>query len=104
VGLIATGGAALIAGIALWFDERSLQDQINSHATNTLTDIQNLRSLEDRASTAATWGDVLVIAGIAAGGAGTYFLWRAHRGHVTAITPAPAEHGAGMTLVVGGHW
>ena len=105
LGLVAGGSVALVVGIALWANESDLQGQIDGTPTPTTYDqIQSLRALEDKAQGYATWGNLLVIAGLAAGGAGAYFLWRDHTHHVTAVTPAPVDGGTGMTLVVGGRW
>ena len=46
-------------------------------------------------------GNILFVAGLAAGGAGAYFLWRDHKSRAT-IVPAPSEHGA--AVVVRGTW
>jgi hypothetical protein len=103
--LAAAGGVALIVGFALWANESSIQGQIDSTATPvTLQDVMNLKTIEDRAASYALWGNILVISGAVIAGAGGYYLWRDHSNHVTAIAPVPAEHGAGATLVVGGHW
>lgn len=105
LGLAAGGGVALVVGLALWANESDLQGQIDSTPTpTTLQDVQNLRALEDKAGSYATWGDILVVAGLAAGGAGAYYLWRDHQHHVTAVTPAPVDQGTGMSLVVRGTW
>ena len=103
VGFAAGGGAALIIGFALWANESSIQSQINSAPTNTLTDIKNLKALEDKASGYATWGDIMVVVGLAAGGVGAYYLWKDHHAPVT-VAPAPVDNGAGAALVVGGRW
>lgn len=103
VAVAAGGGIALIVGFAFWASESNLQGQINSHPTNTLAQIQDLKSLEDRASSEAIWGDVLVVVGLAAGGVGAYYLWKDHKASTT-IAPVPADQGTGMTIVVGGRW
>ena len=103
VGLAAGGGVALVIGIALWANESSLQSQINSAPDMTLPQIQSLKSLEDRASSYATWGDIMVVVGLAAGGAGAYYLWKNHNADVT-VAPTPVDNGTGAGLVVGGRW
>jgi hypothetical protein len=104
VGLVAGGGVALIVGLALWANESSIQDQINTTPTpQNLNDINSLKSLEDKAASYALWGNVLVVAGLAVGGAGAYYLYRDHKNQAT-IAPVPIDHGTGAALVVGGRW
>ena len=103
IGLAAGGGVALVIGFALWANESSIQDQINTTPTpTTLNDVQSLKSLEDKASSYALWGNVLVIAGLAVGGTGAYYLWKDHKN--ATIAPVPVDHGTGAALVVGGSW
>jgi hypothetical protein len=105
VGLAAGGGLSLAIGFALWANESSLQGQINSAPIATLANIQSLKALEDKAGTYATWGDIMVIVGLAAGGAGAYYLWKDHQNQASVtITPAPVDNGTGARLIVGGRW
>jgi hypothetical protein len=104
VGLSAGGGLALVIGLALWANESSLQTQINSAPTNTASDIKSLKALEDKASGYATWGDIMVVVGLAAGGVGAYYLWKNHNAANVTVTPAPVDNGAGAALIVGGRW
>jgi hypothetical protein len=104
VGIVcaAGGGAALVLGLALWASYASLQTSIDDHPTRTRSDFEDLRSLEDRAGTYAIAGDVLVVAGLAVGGLGAYYLLR-HPQQRVVIAPSPIGHGAGLTLsIVGG--
>jgi hypothetical protein len=94
------GGVALVLGLALWASYSSLQDSIDSHPTNNHSDFHDLQSLEDRAATYAIAGDFLVLAGLAAGGLGTYYLYRSYNQHRIAVTPAPIGNGAGLTLTI----
>jgi hypothetical protein len=100
IAFAAGGGVALVLGVALWASYASLQDSIDSHAIVSRGDFDDLKSLEDRASTYAIAGDCLVIAGLAAGGLGAYYLYRNHNQHRIAITPAPIASGAGLTLTI----
>jgi hypothetical protein len=102
VAFAAGGGVALVLGIALWASYASLQDSIDRHATNTRGDFDDLIALEDRAGNYAIAGDVLVVAGLAAGAVGAYYLVKDHRRHHLAITAAPIPHGAGLTLTIMG--
>ena len=99
IALTAGGGLSFVLGIALWASYASLQDSINRHPTRNVSDFQDLRSLEDRAGSYAIAGDIFVVAGVAAGSVGAYFLYRSHQ-HRVAITPAPIAHGAGLTLTL----
>jgi hypothetical protein len=103
IGLAAGGGAALVIGFALWANESDLQDQINKAPIGTLAQIQSLKSLEDKAGSYALWGDILVVVGLAAGGAGAYYLWKDHKNPVV-VAPTPVDQGTGAALVVGGRW
>lgn len=93
------GGVALVLGLALWGSYGSLQDKIDTHMTTTRRDFDDLKALEDRAATYAIAGDCLVLAGLAAGGLGAYYLYRSHQ-HRIAVTPAPVANGAGLTLTL----
>ena len=97
----AGGGVLLGIGLTLWLGESGLQSDIDHHSANSPADFADLVDLEDRASTRATWGNILVITGLAAGGIGAYYLWRDHEAHVV-VTPQPLDHGAGVSL--GGRW
>ncbi|HEX5058158.1 MAG TPA: hypothetical protein VFV99_02305 [Kofleriaceae bacterium] len=104
VGLAAGGVIAIVIGLSLWSSKSDLQDQIDNHPTRTLVDLQDLHSLEDRASSKALWGNILVGLGLGLGATGAYFLYRDHESRNTTVTPAPVEAGTGMTLVLGGRW
>jgi hypothetical protein len=77
-----------------------VQDSIDHHSTATRRDFDDLTALEDRAGTYAIAGDVLVVAGLAAGGVAAYYLYRDHHRHTVSITPAPIAHGAALTLTI----
>lgn len=102
----AGGGAIFTVGLILWAEKNSTQGDINSAPTRTLADLQNLASLEDRASSYATWGNIMVVSGLALGGVSAYLLYREHQEHRdgrhAAITPAIFPHGGGVTLTIGG--
>ncbi|MEO6776412.1 MAG: hypothetical protein ABI467_25940 [Kofleriaceae bacterium] len=100
-GLAAGGGLVFCIGLALWASESGLQGQIDASPANTSAQISSLRDLEDRASTKAWEGNVLVVAGLAAAGVGTYYLLRDREVHATV---APVDHGGGAAVVLGGRW
>jgi hypothetical protein len=96
------GGVLLVVAIVMWGVEKDQQGQIDNAPTRTLADLQSLNALENRAASYAVAGNVLFVLGLAAGGAGAYFLWRDHRRRGATIAPAPIDHGA--AVVVGGRW
>ncbi len=102
--VIGVGAATMLVGLSLWISESSIQSDIDNHRTQTLADLRDLRELEDRAGTKALWGNILVGAGLALGGVGAYYLYKDHQNRGMTVTPAPAEAGTGMTLVLGGRW
>lgn len=103
IALASGGGLGLVLGFALWASYSSLQGSIDSHRVNTFADIQDLKALEDKASTRAIAGDVFVLAGLVAAGVGGYYLYRDHTRHGVAIAPAPIAHGGGLTItLIGG--
>lgn len=74
IGGVSLGGAMVVTGLACWFKTSSLNSDIDAAPNNTIDDIDNLRRLEDRAGSYATWGNVLVFLGLAVGG-GTAAWW-----------------------------
>jgi len=102
IALAAAGGGSIALGVVLWVSYASAQDSIDHHAIGSLSDFQDLRALEDRAGTYAIAGDLLVIAGLVAGGIGGYLLYRDHKQHAVAIAPAPVAGGGLMLSVTGG--
>jgi hypothetical protein len=105
IALISGGGVGLVLGVALWASYSSLQSSIDAHPVRTFADIQDLKSIEDRASSRAVAGDVFVVAGLIAGGIGAYYLYRDHTRHTVAVAPVPLAHGGGLTItVIGGPW
>jgi hypothetical protein len=101
IAAVAGGGAAFVIGLALWANESGVQSDIDKHPANSSNDFRELKTLEDKAGTYATWGNIMVITGLALGGVGGYLLWRDHTPHVV-VTPAATDHG--VALVVGGRW
>lgn len=106
LGLWAGGALALVAGLSLWSSASSKQDDIDSHPRNTIAEINDLRALEDEAASNATWGNVLVVLGLAAAGTGTYFFFKHRRKgrEAATVTAAPPPSGGGVTLQLSGAW
>jgi hypothetical protein len=100
IAMVAGGGLSFLLGLALWSSYSSMQDSIDRHPTASFSDIQDLKSLEDSAGNRAIAGDVFVLAGLAVAGVGGYYLYRDHKRHTVAITPAPIPHGGGLTITV----
>jgi hypothetical protein len=100
IALVAGGGASLVLGIALLARYSSLQHSIDNHATHVRGDFDDLKALEDSAASYAIAGDLAVVAGLAAGGIGAYFLYRSHHRRHIAIAGAPIKHGVGLTLTL----
>jgi hypothetical protein len=99
IAFAAGGGVAVVLGLALWASYSSLQDSIDTRTLNDRADFDELTALEDRAGTYAIAGDFLVLAGLAAGGVGAYFLYRYHQHRIT-VAPVPMASGAGLTLTI----
>jgi len=103
VGLWAGGGLALIAGLSLWSSASGKQDDIDNHPRQTIAEINDLKALEDDAASTANWGNLFVVLGLAAAGAGTYFFIKHRKSReATTVTAAPAPTGDGMGLIVRG--
>ncbi|HEX7838549.1 MAG TPA: hypothetical protein VF469_13835 [Kofleriaceae bacterium] len=94
------GGLGLVFGLSLWASYSSLQSSIDAHPVRTYADIQDLKALEDKASTRAIAGDVFVLAGLVAAGVGGYYLYRDHTRHAVAIAPLPIAHGGGLAITL----
>jgi hypothetical protein len=108
VGLAGGGVVAIAIGISFWASKSDLQDQIDAREENgqtrTLTELEALQDLEDRAGSKAMWGNIMVGVGLGLAAAGAYFLYKDHQNRSATVTPAPVEAGTGMTLVLGGRW
>ena len=104
IGVLGTagGGALLLVGLLLWNSASDLQAQIDHHPTDSPGDFKDLTSLESSASTRAGIGNFAVLLGVAGVGVGAYFLYRDYRAGSVTVTPAPVDHGAGVTI--GGRW
>jgi hypothetical protein len=100
----AGGVLAVVIGLVFWNSASNKQDQIDAHPTANLSDINDLKSLEDEAASKALLGNIFFFAGVAAVAVGGYFLWKDHKNRSAVVAPAPAENGTGMTLVLGGRW
>ena len=105
IGVTSGGGLLVLIGLGLWSSYRSLQQDIDDAPTGTSAQIDQLRALEDRASTRAWAGNFFVLAGVAVAGYGGYRLWQWSKSKHVTVTPTPVEGGAAVTLtIVGDGW
>ncbi len=101
IAITAGGGVLLVLGLSLWSSKAGLQDDIDSHPTNTRAEIEDLQELEDKASSRAWAGNLFVVAGLAVAAYGGWRIYRDHQEHkqqALTIAPVPVEGGAAVIL------
>ncbi len=99
------GGVLVLAiGLSFWSSASGLQDDIDTAPRSTITEINALKDLEDRAGSKALWGNIMVFGGLALVGVGGYFFWKDRKNRQAAVAPVPTESGTGMTFVLRGSW
>ena len=100
------GGLSMTIGFLLWGQAGTIQDQVDTAPTTTAANLNDLKALETRGDSFAAWGNVLFLSGMALGAVSTYFYIKGRKTHTTSqsarITPAVFDHGAGITLTLGG--
>jgi hypothetical protein len=104
---VAFGGGGILVlaiGLSFWSSAGSLQDDIDTAPRATITEINALKDLEDRAGSKALWGNIMVFGGLALVGVGGYFFWKDRKNRQAAVAPVPTESGTGMTFVLRGSW
>jgi hypothetical protein len=98
-------GAAAVTGLIFWVRASSLQDDIDRAPDDSNDEIDALEDLEDRAETASTWGNVMMVTAAGLAGAGTY-LWmkdrRVRKAPRASIQPTFFPGGAGLLVTIGG--
>ena len=102
IALLVGGGVAVLIGITMWSDAHTDQAAIDSHPISTLTEIQDLKRIEDEATTSSRVGNLLMLVGIGLGAGGGYLLYEDRMARRVTVAPGPIDHGAGITL--GGAW
>lgn len=105
IGGMITGGILAVAGVSFWAKASGLNDEIAAAPTQTVRDLEALVVLEDDAASAASWGNILTVAGVLIGGGSAYW-WLRSRGDSPAAsaqawTPfvAPASGGGSIAGV-----
>jgi hypothetical protein len=98
IAAFAGSGVALLIGITLWTQESSKQDDIDAHPTMTTAQLQDLKQLEDQASTYGWYGNAMMVIGLGLGGVGAYLLYRDHQQHPVVVAPTPGG------IAIGGVW
>lgn len=99
---VASGGAALIVGLAMWSAKDGVQKDIDSAPTSSAADFARLEDLESSALKYAMAGNVLVLGGLALAGYGGWTLVEDRRERRVVVAPTFTPTAAGVTL--GGTW
>lgn len=100
------GGVSMTIGFLLWGEVGTIQEEVDTHPTQTAKQIEDLKVLEARGDGFAAWGNILFLSGVALGAVSTYFYIRGRKSQTALqsarIAPALFDHGAGITLTLGG--
>jgi hypothetical protein len=103
---MAVGGGLVLIGVILWAEASSTQNDINNAPTRSPMDFQNLQQLESRGDSESALGNATFAIGLGLAAVSTFFYIRdrrsGHADHVARVAPAVFDHGAGLTLTVGG--
>ena len=102
---IVGGGVLVIAGIVLWGEAASTQNDITNAPVKTVGDFHNLQNLESQGDAFALGGNIVFFGGVALAAVSGYFYWRDHRRaerRTARVAPVVFPHGAGVTLTFGG--
>ena len=109
---MATGGGMAFLGFILWTAASGVQGQIDEAPTRSRDDLARLADLENKGDTLAGFGNVFFVSGVILGGVSTYFYIKNRRAHATEkrekptstawFAPAVFDHGAGVSLTIGG--
>ena len=99
------GGGCVVLSFVLWGAASSTQSDIDKAPTKTPKDIQNLKDLESKGDAQAGLGNLLFVGGIALAAVSTYFYIKDRNSgssRQARIAPTVFDHGAGLTLTIGG--
>jgi hypothetical protein len=100
------GGSMMLIGFLLWGEAGTIQEQIDTHPTATQKQLDDLKALEKRGDGFAGVGNLLFLGGAVIGGVSTYYYIKGRKARAAAqtarIAPAVFDHGAGLTLTLGG--
>jgi hypothetical protein len=99
------GGGCVVLSFVLWGAASSTQSDIDKAPTKTPKDIQNLKDLESKGDAQAGLGNLLFVGGIALAAVSTYFYIKdrsSGSSRQARIVPTVFDHGAGLTLTIGG--
>lgn len=98
IACLAGGGALFVIGVLSWSAASDLQDQIDASNPTTVEQFEALNDLEDRATSRAWLGNLLVLGGLALGGYGGYTLYQDRKGRTVTVAPVVTNDGAAVRL------
>jgi hypothetical protein len=107
IGGMGAGGGMLLIGLILWGSASGVENDIDNFRVTDQRSLQELRDLEDKGDSYATWGNVFTLGGLVVGGVSTYLYLKDRKARKTAassahLAPAIFDHGGGLTLTFGG--